>query len=150
MKKNLKLFLLGPGVLFSLYLFGATAETYIDYTLLSKIKLKMDTEEVISILGDPILILSDSEYDNSIYTYYNYKIKQFDIEGGVVDLNSRRYDNERNVLIKFSFIDGELQSWEEDNMTLKMAGGKTKTTSRNSLLHYFSMLLNVIFLIKII
>ena len=134
--------------IFSLFLFGASSETYIDYTLLSKIVLKMDIVEVTSILGEPILILADSEFDNSVFIYYNYKINQFSVDNGVVDKNSRIHNNERSTLIKFTFIDNELKSFEEDKMTLSMTGAKQQASS--PLLHYFNMLLNIILLIKII
>ena len=148
MIKKMMLLCLGLRVFFSLLLFGASSETYIDYTLLSKIEVEMNRTEVVSILGEPILILSDSEFDNSVFIYYNYKVKQFGIDNGVIDINLRDHNNERSTLIKFTFIDDELKSFEEDKITLSMAGGQKQASS--PFLHYFSMLLNIMLLIKII
>ena len=128
--------------------FAVSSETFIDYGDLSKIELNMNKDDVVSILGEPVLLLADSEYDNTVYLLYNYKIKQFEISGGNIDLGSKNYKNARSTLLKLTFVDDKLISWEEDKATLSMAGGKTP--SGNSFLHYFSMLLNIILLIKII
>ena len=130
------------------YSFAVSSETYIDYDGLSKIELNMNKDNVVSVLGEPILVLADSEYDNTIYLLYNYKIKQFNLKGDNIALGPRNYKNTRSTLLKLTFVDDELISWEEDKATLSMAGGKTP--SGNSFLHYFSMLLNIILLIKII
>ena len=79
MIKKMMLLCLGLRVCFSLFLFGASSETYIDYTLLSNIEVEMDRAEVVSILGEPILILSDSEFDNSVFIYYNYLSNRFHV-----------------------------------------------------------------------
>ena len=49
-------------------------EPWIDYDNLSTIELGANRERVISSLGDPVLILANSEYDNALYLFYNYQI----------------------------------------------------------------------------
>ena len=131
------------------YSFAVSSETYIDYDGLSKIELNMNKDVVVSVLGEPVLVLADSEYDNTIYLLYNYKIKQFNLNGDSIDLGTRNYKNARSTLLKLTFVDDELISWEEDKMTLSMAKKKT-SPGGGSFLSYFSLLLNLILLIKII
>ena len=131
------------------YSFAVSSETYIDYNGLSKIELNMNKDDVVSVLGEPVLVLADSEYDNTIYLLYNYKIKQFNLNADSIDLGTRNYKNARSTLLKLTFVDDELISWEEDKMTLSMAKKKA-SPGGGSFLSYFSLLLNLIFLIKII
>ena len=91
----------------------------------------------------------DSEYDNTVYLLYNYKIKQFEISGGNIDLGSKNYKNSRSILLKLTFVDDKLMSWEEDKVTLSMATHKPKKGG-GIIFQYFSLLLNLILLIKII
>ena len=126
------------------------AESWIDYSNLSKIELESNMEDVISSLGEPVLILGDSEYDNTMYLFYNYHIKSYNkIHDSVEDAKIRHVDKERSTLIKFTFIDDSLVSFEEDKMTLSMSTVKNGKKN-SSFLSYFSLLLNLVLLIKII
>ena len=60
-------------------------ESWIDYSNLSKIELGSNMEDVISSLGEPVLILGSSEYDNTIYLFYNYHIKNYKAKHGFLD-----------------------------------------------------------------
>ena len=68
-----------------------------------------------------------------------------------VDLDDkiRNTEIERSTLMKFTFVDDGLVSWEEDKMTLSMSTGKNGTKN-TTFLSYFSLLLNLVLLIKII
>ena len=126
------------------------AESWVDYNSVSKIKLGTNKEEVISSLGEPVLILGSSEYDNTMYLFYNYHIKNFKTatQDSTAD-KIRNTDKERSTLLKFTFVDDNLISWEEDKMTLSMSA--VKNGKQNStFLSYFSLLLNLVLLIKII
>ena len=124
-----------------------TSESWIDYNDLSKIEIGMSRNDVASTLGEPILILADTEYDNTVYIFYNYHIKRFKVDGDNINSDSRVNSGERATLLKFTFVDGSLSSWEEEKITLSMATHGNKGTS--SLLKYFSLLVNLIVLIKI-
>ena len=124
-------------------------EPWIDYDNMSTIELGSNKEDVISSLGEPVLILGSAEYDNTLYLFYNYHVKSYNAKHGSLDKKKRRIDKERSTLIKFTFIDDNLVSWEEDKMTLSMS--TAKNGKRNtSFLSYFSLLLNLVLLIKII
>ena len=124
-------------------------EPWIDYNSISKIELESNMENVISSLGEPMLILGSSEYDNTMYLFYNYHIKNYNAKHGSIDYKTRHVDKERTTLIKFTLVDDSLVSWEEDKMTLSMS--TVKNGKRNSsFLSYFSLLLNLVLLIKII
>ena len=124
-------------------------EPWIDYNSISKIELGTNKENVISSLGNPVLILASSEFDNAVYLFYNYHVKSYNQIHGSLDEKTRHIDKERSTLIKFTFVDDNLVSWEEDKMTLSMS--TTKNGKRNTtFLSYFSLLLNLVLLIKII
>ena len=132
-----------------------SSEYWIDYDAVSKISIGITKEETVSILGEPLIIFADTEdSDNSAFLYYNYRIKSYTINNQAIDKNKlidkmkRDFKGERITLIKFTFFDDELVSWEEDKMTLGMSKGINKQSSTFS--HYFSLLLNVILLIKIL
>ena len=96
-----------------------------------------------------MLILASSEFDNAVYLFYNYHVKSYNETHGSLDEKTRHIDKERTTLIKFTFVDDNLVSWEEDKMTLSMSvvkNGKQNST----FLSYFSLLLNLVLLIKII
>ena len=124
-----------------------TSESWIDYNDLSKIEIGMSRNDVASTLGEPILILADTEYDNTVYVFYNYHIKRYKLDGDNINSDSRITSGERATLLKFTFVDGSLSSWEEEKITLSMAtnGG----SGSGSLMKYFSLLVNLIVLIKI-
>ena len=124
-------------------------EPWIDYDDLLKIELAANQKDVISSLGEPILMLGDSEYDNTLYLFYNYHVKSYNTTHGSIDDKTRHIDKERSTLIKFTFVDDSLVSWEEDKMTLSMSTVKNGKKS-GSFLSYFSLLLNLVLLIKII
>ena len=125
------------------------AEPWIDYNGVSKIELGANKEDVISSLGEPVLILASSEYDNTMYLFYNYHIKSYNKTKGSLDDEVRNINKERSTLIKFTFVDDSLVSWEEDKMTLSMST-TNKGKKNSSFLSYFSLLLNLVLLIKII
>ena len=126
-----------------------SSEYWIDYDAVSKISIGITKEETVSILGEPLIIFADTEDgDNSTFLYYNYRIKSYTINNQAIDKNKRNIGEERMTLIKFTFFDDILVTWEEDKMTLGMSKGINKQSSTFS--HYFSLLLNVILLIKIL
>ena len=127
------------------------AESWVDYNSVSKIKLGTNKEEVVSSLGEPVLILGSSEYDNTMYLFYNYHIKNFKTatQDSTAD-KIRNTDKERSTLLKFTFVDDNLVSWEEDKMTLSMSTTTKKGPKNSTFLQYFSLLLNLVLIIKII
>ena len=137
---------------FILFIFGCSSglnssESWIDYNDISKIEIGMSRNDVASTLGEPILILADTEYDNTVYVFYNYHIKRYKLDGDNINSDSRVNSGERATLLKFTFVDGSLSSWEEEKITLSMAVPGNKGTG--SVLKYFSLLVNLIVLIKI-
>ena len=124
-----------------------SSESWIDYNDISKIEIGMSRNEVASRLGEPILILADTEYDNTVYVFYNYHIKRYKLDGDNINSDSRVNSGERTTLLKFTFVDGSLSSWEEEKITLSMAAPNGAGTG--SLIKYFSLLVNLIVLIKI-
>jgi len=124
-----------------------SSESWIDYNDISKIELGMSRDDVATTLGEPILILADTEYDNTINIFYNYHIKRFKLDGGSVNSDSRVSGGERATLLKFTFVDGSLSSWEEEKITLSMSASNDVSTG--SLMKYFSLFVNLIILIKI-
>ena len=137
---------------FILFIFGCSSglnssESWIDYNGISKIEIGMSRDDAASTLGEPILILADTEYDNTVYVFYNYHIKRFKVDGDNINSDSRVNSGERVTLLKFTFVDESLSSWEEEKITLSMATNENKRAG--SLLQYFSFLVNLIVLIKI-
>ena len=124
-----------------------SSESWIDYNDISKIEIGMSRNDVASTLGEPILILADTEYDNTVYIFYNYHIKRYKLDGDNINSDSRVNSGERATLLKFTFVDESLSSWEEEKITLSMA--TPKGAGRGSLMNYFSLLVNLIVLIKI-
>ena len=124
-----------------------SSESWIDYNDISKIEIGMGRSDVVATLGEPILVLADMEYDNTVYVFYNYHIKRYKLDGGQINSDSRVNGGERAALLKFTFIEGNLSSWEEEKITLSMA--TPKDAMRGSYLKYFSLLVNFIVLIKI-
>ena len=124
-----------------------SSESWIDYNDISKIEIGMSRNDVASRLGEPILILADTEYDNTVYVFYNYHIKRYKLAGDNINSDSRVNSGERTTLLKFTFVDESLSSWEEEKITLSMATNENKRAG--SLLQYFSFLVNLIVLIKI-
>ena len=124
-----------------------SSESWIDYNDISRVKIGMSRDGVATTLGEPILVLADTEYDNTVYVFYNYHIKRYKLEGDNINSDSRVNSGERATLLKFTFVDESLSSWEEEKITLSMA--TPKSAGRGSLMNYFSLLVNLIVLIKI-
>ena len=137
---------------FILFIYGCSgglnsSESWIDYNDISKIEIGMSRDAVAAVLGEPILILANTEYDNTVYVFYNYHIKRYKLDGDNINSDSRVNSGERATLLKFTFVDESLSSWEEEKITLSMA--TPKGAGRGSLMNYFSLLVNLIVLIKI-
>jgi hypothetical protein len=137
---------------FILFIYGCSgglnsSESWIDYHDISKVEIGMSTDAVTTVLGEPILILADTEYDNTVYVFYNYHIKRYKLDGDHINSDSRVNSGERTTLLKFTFVDESLSSWEEEKITLSMAASNGAGTG--SLIKYFSLLVNLIVLIKI-
>jgi hypothetical protein len=124
-----------------------SSESWIDYNDISKIEIGMSRGDISSTLGEPILILADTEYDNTVNVFYNYHIKRYKLAGDSINYDSRVNGGERTTLLKFTFVDESLSSWEEEKITLSMATPNGAGTG--SLMKYFSLLVNLIVLIKI-
>ena len=124
-----------------------SSESWIDYNDISKIEIGMSRDGVATVLGEPILILADTEYDNTVYVFYNYHIKRYKLDEGNINSDSRVNSGERTTLLKFTFVDESLSSWEEEKITLSMA--TSNGAGAGSLMKYFSLLVNLIVLIKI-
>ena len=116
-----------------LFIYGCSgglnsSESWIDYNDISKIELGMSRDDVASTLGEPILILADTEYDNTVYVFYNYHIKRFKVDGDNINSDSRVNSGERVTLFKFTFVDESLSSWEEEKIVLSMATHENTAT----------------------
>ena len=117
-----------------------SAERWIDYDDLSKISIGMSQKDIETTLGEPLLILGNNEVEeNVIYLFYNYHVKRY----LSID-NNRDSINERNTLIKFTFENDMLSSWEEDNLTLNMAHSKKNRST--SVIRYVNLFINIILL----
>ena len=137
---------------FVLFIYGCSgglnsSESWIDYNDISKVEIGMSRDAVATVLGEPILILADTEYDNTVYVFYNYHIKRYKLDGDNINSDSRVSGGERTTLLKFTFVDESLSSWEEEKITLSMAASNGVGTG--SLMKYFSLLVNLVVLIKI-
>ena len=116
-----------------------SSENWVDYNRLSEISIGLSQNELEKTLGEPLLILGNNESDeNIIYLFYNYHVKRY-----LTKNNERDSQNERNTLIKFTFENDELKSWEEDNITLNMARQNKRSTG---LIKYVNLLINLILL----
>ena len=116
-----------------------SSENWVDYNRLSEISVGLSQKELEKTLGEPLLILGNNESDeNIIYLFYNYHVKRY-----LTKNNERDSQYERNTLIKFTFENDELKSWEEDNITLNMAHQNKRSTS---LIKYINLLVNLILL----
>ena len=123
-------------------------EPWIDYDDISKIELGSNKEDVISSLGEPILVLGSSEYDNTIYLFYNYNVKRYlPIKDNQSEEKNRDIASERTVLLKFTLHDDTLESWEEDNITLGMA--KNQASGKLNVIKYLNLLINIVLLVAV-
>ena len=74
--------------------------------------------------------------------YYNYHVK------GCLSIDGQRDSiNERSTLIKFTFENDMLSSWEEDNLTLGMS--HSKKTRPTSVIRYVNLFINIILLVAV-
>ena len=119
---------------------GKSAERWIDYDVLSKITIGLSQKDVETTLGEPLLVLGDNDgEENVVYLYYNYHVKSYLSKDG-----PRDSINERSTLIKFTFENDTLSSWEEDNLTLGMIHNKNPRSSY--VFNYVNLLINIILL----
>lgn len=148
MKQKIKLFFL-PGLI--LLAFSGCAsqsgltEHWIEYRKLSTLKTGMSQDEVIRILGEPLLILSDSDDEYTISLFYNYKVTS----GKRVDKKQNQLTGigARTTQLKFNFSEGKLVSWEEDNLALGLA--RRKSSSGGSITGYLGLLIDIVLLIGV-
>jgi len=119
-----------------------SSENWVDYNHLSKIDVGLSQKELEGVLGEPLLVLGENDGDeNTLYLFYNYHVKRY-----LLKSNERDPKFERNVLIKFTFIEDELISWDEDNLTLNMAHSNQSSTA---VIKYVNLLINLILLVAV-
>ena len=126
-----------------------STESWVDYDSLPNIKVGIGQNEIMSILGEPLIILGDNDdSDNTTFIFYNYHVKSYlPIKDNQSEEKLRDIPNERNTLLKFTFHDDALVSWEEDNITLGMAN---RQTSRGiGIIKYLNLLINIVLLIAV-
>ena len=126
-----------------------STESWVDYDSLPNIKVGIGQKEIMSILGEPLIILGDNDdSDNTTYLFYNYHVKRYlPIKDNPSEEKVRDIANERITLLKFTFHDDALVSWEEDNITLGMAN---KQSSRGiGIVKYLNLLINIVLLIAV-
>ena len=127
-----------------------STESWVDYDSLPNIKVGIGQKEIMSILGEPLIILGDNDdSDNTTFLFYNYHVKRYlPIKDNQSEEKVRDIANERNTLLKFTFHDDALVSWEEDNITLGMAN---KQTSKGiGIIKYLNLLINIVLLVAVI
>ena len=119
-----------------------SSESWVDYDHMSKINTGLSQKELKKTLGEPVLVLCENEGDeNTIYLFYNYHVKRY-----LSKSNERDPQFERNILIKFTFVEDELISWDEDNLTLNMAHSNRSSTA---VIKYVNLLINLILLVAV-
>ena len=126
-----------------------STESWVDYDSLPNIKVGIGQKEIMSILGEPLIILGDNDdSDNTTFLFYNYHVKRYlPIKDNQSKEKNRDIANERTTLLKFTFHDDALVSWEEDNITLGMSN---KQTSRGiGIIKYLNLLINIVLLIAV-
>ena len=126
-----------------------STESWVDYDSLPNIKVGIGQKEIMSILGEPLIILGDNDdSDNTTFIFYNYHVKRYlPIKDNQSEEKVRDIANERTTLLKFTFHDDALVSWEEDNITLGMAN---KQPSRGlGIIKYLNLLINIVLLVAV-
>ena len=126
-----------------------STESWVDYDSLPNIKVGIGQKEIMSILGEPLIILGDNDdSDNTTFLFYNYHVKRYlPIKDNQSEEKVRDIANERTTLLKFTFHDDALVSWEEDNITLGMAN---KQPSRGlGIIKYLNLLINIVVLVAV-
>ena len=126
-----------------------STESWVDYDSLPNIKVGIGQKEIMSLLGEPLIILGDNDdSDNTTFLFYNYHVKRYlPIKDNQSEVKVRDIANERTTLLKFTFHDDALVSWEEDNITLGMAN---RQPSRGlGIIKYLNLLINIVLLIAV-
>ena len=126
-----------------------STESWVDYDSLPNIRVGIGQKEIMSILGEPLIILGDNDdSDNTTFLFFNYHVKRYlPIKDNQSEEKVRDIANERITLLKFTFHDDALVSWEEDNITLGMAN---KQSSRGiGIIKYLNLLINIVLLIAV-
>ena len=126
-----------------------SSENWVDYDRLPNIKAGLSQKEIMSILGEPLLILGDNDdSDNTIYLFYNYNVKRYlPIKDNPSEEKIRDIASERTALLKFTLHDDTLVSWEEDNITLGMA--KNQASGKLNVIKYLNLLINIVLLVAV-
>ena len=123
-----------------------SSEAWVDYDRLPNIKVGLSQKEIMSILGEPLIILGDNDdSDNTTFLFYNYHVKRYlPVKNNPPQEKVRDINSERITLLKFTFHDDALVSWEEDNITLGMAN---RQPSRGlGIIKYLNLLINIVVL----
>ena len=126
-----------------------SSESWVDSDSLPNIKVGLSQQEIMSLLGEPLIILWDNDdSDHTIYLFYNYHLKRYlPVKHNPPKEKVRDINSERITLLKFTFHDDAIVSWEEDNITLGMAN---KQTSRGlGIIKYLNLLINIVLLIAV-
>ena len=119
-----------------------SSENWVDYNHLSKIDVGLSQKELEGVLGEPLLVLGDNDgAENTPYLFYNYHVKRYLPKTGKRDAVA-----ERNTLIRFTFENDELISWEEDNITLNMS---QQSAGGGGLIKYINLFINFVLLIAV-
>ena len=119
-----------------------SAENWIDYNSLSTINAGMSQNDLEKALGEPLLVLGNNDNEeNAIHLFYNYHVKRYLPKTGERDAAA-----ERNTLIRFTFENDELISWEEDNITLNMS---QQSAGGGGLIKYINLFINFVLLIAV-
>ena len=126
-----------------------SSESWVDYDSLPNIMVGLSQQEIMSILGEPLIILGDNDdSDNTICLFYNYHVKRYlPIKNNTSEGKVRDIARERTTLLKFTLHDDALISWEEDNITLGMA--KNQASGKLSVIKYLNLLINIVLLVAV-
>ena len=126
-----------------------SSEAWVDYDRLPNIRVGLSQKEIMSILGEPLIILGDNDdSDNTIYLFYNYNVKRYlPIKDNQSEEKIRDIASERTALLKFTLHDDTLVSWEEDNITLGMA--KNQASGKLNVIKYLNLLINIVLLVAV-
>ena len=126
-----------------------SAESWVDYDSLPNIKVGIGQKEIMSILGEPLIILGNNDdSDNTVFLFYNYHVKRYlPMKDNQSEEKIRDIANERTTLLKFTLHDDALVSWEEDNITLGMAN--KQSSGGIGKIKYLNLLINIVLLIAV-
>ena len=126
-----------------------STESWVDYDSFSNIRVGIGQQEIMSILGEPLIVLGDNDdSDNTTFLFYNYHVKRYlPIKNNQSEEKVRDIANERTTLLKFTLHDDALVSWEEDNITLGMANKQRSIGI--GIIKYLNLLINIVLLIAV-